>query len=230
MYRSFFKRLIDIAVSFVGLTVLSPVMALLAALVRLTSPGPAFYTQLRAGQHGRPFRLVKFRSMVVNAEHMGARYGMEKNDPRITRLGRFLRASSLDELPQLWNILIGEMSIVGPRPGLLYQAAGYSEEQARRLTVKPGVTGWAQVHGRNEIPWSKRIELDLWYVDNMSFALDLSIVLRTIIVVVSRSGVRQDQPASDVEDFALAPVNHVDSGTSSQCDARTDMQHEEVVS
>lgn len=213
MYRLFFKRLLDVAVSLAALIVLSPVMIVLAVLVRLTSAGPALYTQLRAGQHGRPFRMVKFRSMVVNAEHMGAGYGMEKDDPRITKMGRLLRATSLDELPQSWNILIGDMSIVGPRPGLLYQAAGYSEEQARRLAVRPGVTGWAQIHGRNEIPWSKRIELDLWYVDNMSFSLDLHIVLRTIAVVLSRSGVRQDQSASEVEDFASAPDSHVVSDT-----------------
>ncbi len=207
MYRRFIKRLLGIILSFTALVVLSPLMAVIAMCVRLNSDGPALFPQERTGLYGKPFRMIKFRSMVVGAEHMGAGYGMKKNDPRITSVGKWLRATSLDELPQLWNVLVGDMSVVGPRPGLPYQAACYTERQARRLDVRPGVTGWAQVHGRNEIPWSKRIELDVWYVDNVSFALDLSIVLRTILVVLRKSGFRQDQPASDVEDFAVGSVD-----------------------
>jgi len=189
--------------SFIALVVLSPLMAVIAVCIRLTSAGPALFLQERTGLYGRPFRMIKFRSMVVGAEQMGAGYGMEKDDPRITPVGRWLRATSFDELPQLWNILIGDMSIVGPRPGLPYQAANYTQEQARRLDVRPGITGWAQIHGRNEIPWSRRIQLDLWYVDSLSFGLDLSIVCKTILVVLSGSGFRQDQLASDVEDFGI---------------------------
>jgi len=202
MYRRFVKRLLDMMLSFTALVVLSPLMAVIAMCIRLTSDGSALFLQERIGLYGKPFRMIKFRSMVVGAEQMGAGYGMEKDDPRITPVGRWLRATSFDELPQLWNILIGDMSIVGPRPGLPYQAANYTKEQERRLDVRPGVTGWAQIHGRNEIPWSMRIQLDLWYVDNLSFALDLSIVCKTVLVVLSRSGFRQDQLASDVEDFS----------------------------
>jgi exopolysaccharide biosynthesis polyprenyl glycosylphosphotransferase len=220
LYRLFFKRLLDVALSLAGLIMLSPLMIVAAIAVRLTSEGPVLYLQPRAGLGGRPFRMAKFRTMVVNAERMGAGYGMEKDDPRITKVGKFLRATSLDELPQLWNVLRGDMSIVGPRPGLLYQAAAYSEKQARRLAVRPGVTGWAQIHGRNEIPWSRRIELDLWYVDHVSFATDLHILLRTVTVVVLRSGVRQDQLASDVEDFD-STASGCPSGGTSEADLST---------
>lgn len=207
LYRRYVKRLLDMVLSFMALVVLLPLMAVIAICIRLTSNGPALFLQERIGLHGEPFRMIKFRSMVVGAEHMGAGYGMEKEDPRITRIGKWLRATSLDELPQLWNILVGAMSIVGPRPGLPYQVASYTQEQARRLSVRPGVTGWAQIHGRNEIPWSKRIQLDLWYVDNLSLAVDLSIVFRTVLVILSRSGFRQDQLASEVEDFDTQSVD-----------------------
>ncbi len=213
MYRGLVKRLLDMMLSSIALVVLSPLMAVIAVCIRLTSAGPALFLQERIGLCGRPFRMIKFRSMIVGAEHMGAGYGMEKDDPRITSVGKWLRSISLDELPQLWNILIGDMSIVGPRPGLPYQAASYTREQARRLDVRPGVTGWAQIHGRNEIPWSERIRLDLWYVDHLSFALDLSIVCRTVLIVLSRSGFRQDQLASDVEDFATRPIDRSHTGS-----------------
>lgn len=211
MYRRLVKRLLDMMLSFIALVVLSPLMAVIAVCIRLTSAGPALFLQERTGLYGRPFRMIKFRSMVVGAEQMGAGYGMEKDDPRITPVGRWLRATSFDELPQLWNILIGDMSIVGPRPGLPYQAANYTQEQARRLDVRPGITGWAQIHGRNEIPWSRRIQLDLWYVDSLSFGLDLSIVCKTILVVLSGSGFRQDQLASDVEDFGIESSQELSS-------------------
>lgn len=211
MYRRLVKRLLDMMLSFIALVVLSPLMAVIAVCIRLTSAGPALFLQERTGLYGRPFRMIKFRSMVVGAEQMGAGYGMEKHDPRITPVGRWLRATSFDELPQLWNILIGDMSIVGPRPGLPYQAANYTQEQARRLDVRPGITGWAQIHGRNEIPWSRRIQLDLWYVDSLSFGLDLSIVCKTILVVLSGSGFRQDQLASDVEDFGIESSQELSS-------------------
>jgi len=212
LYRRYVKRLLDIVLSFMGLVVLLPLMAVIAICIRLTSDGPALFLQERIGLHGKPFRMIKFRSMVVGAEHMGAGYGMEKDDPRITRIGKWLRTTSLDELPQLWNILVGAMSIVGPRPGLPYQVASYTQGQARRLSVRPGVTGWAQIHGRNEIPWSKRIQLDLWYVDNLSLAVDLSIVFGTVLVILSRSGFRQDQLASEVEDFSPKRVIEEDDG------------------
>ena len=211
LYRRYINRLPDIVLPSMALVVLLPLMAMIAVCTRLTLAGPALFLQERPGLYGRPFRMIKFRSMVVGAEQMGAGYGMEKDDPRITPVGRWLRATSFDELPQLWNILIGDMSIVGPRPGLPYQAANYTQEQARRLDVRPGITGWAQIHGRNEIPWSRRIQLDLWYVDSLSFGLDLSIVCKTILVVLSGSGFRQDQLASDVEDFGIESSQELSS-------------------
>lgn len=185
-----------------ALVILYPLMVLVAVLIKLTSHGPALFLQERSGLHGKPFRIVKFRSMVTGAEKLGAGYEIEEDDPRITAIGKWLRATSVDELPQLWNVLIGDMSIVGPRPCLMYQVASYNAEQVRRLTVRPGMTGWAQIHGRNEIPWSRRIELDLWYVDHLSLWLDTVISLQTIAVVFSRKGFGQDQPPSSATDLS----------------------------
>ncbi len=185
-----------------ALVILSPLMALVAVLIKLTSQGSALFLQERAGLHGKPFRIVKFRSMVTGAEKAGAGYEIEEDDPRVTAVGKWLRATSIDELPQLWNVLIGDMSIVGPRPCLMYQVASYDVEQARRLTVRPGMTGWAQIHGRNQIPWSRRIEFDLWYVDHLSLLLDTVISLQTVAVVLSRKGFGQDQPPSSAADLS----------------------------
>ncbi len=182
------KRLVDVVLSGVGLMICGPAIAVLAVLVRLESPGHPFYTQTRAGRGGRPFMIYKLRTMVSGAEFTGAGLALQEGDDRITRVGRFLRRYSLDELPNLLNVLRGEMSIVGPRPTLLHQVEQYSDRQRGRLDVKPGLTGWAQIHGRASLPWSERIELDLWYVEHRSLALDLRIIGRTIGMVASGQG------------------------------------------
>jgi len=156
----------------------SPVLALSALAVKLDG-GPVLYRQTRVGKDGRDFELLKLRTMVVGAEKMGAGYAVNRGDERITRAGRVLRRLSLDELPQLWNVVRGEMSLIGPRPTLRYQVDRYDERQRRRLAVKPGLTGWAQIHGRAALPWAERIELDLWYVEHRSPTVDLRILLRT---------------------------------------------------
>lgn len=177
------KRLLDFAVSLVGLIILLPLFTIIAVAIKIDDRGPVFFRQERAGKDGRIFQIYKFRSMEVGAEHKGAGVFVEENDPRITRVGKFLRHTSFDELPQLINVLKGEMSLVGPRPTLPYQVERYDARQRKRLTVKPGITGWAQVNGRNALTWPERIELDLWYVDNWSVWLDFKILFRTLIVL-----------------------------------------------
>jgi len=154
-------------------------LAVGALAVKLTSRGPVLYRQSRVGKDGADFELLKLRTMVVGAERQGAGFAVDRGDPRITRAGRVLRRLSLDELPQLWNVVRGDMSVVGPRPTLRYQVEQYTPRQLRRLEVKPGITGWAQVHGRATLPWTERIELDVWYVEHRSPALDLKILART---------------------------------------------------
>jgi len=172
------NRALDLAAAGTTLVLASPVLAVSALAVKLDG-GPALYRQTRVGKDGRDFELLKLRTMVVGAEKLGAGYAVNRGDERITRVGRVLRRLSLDELPQLWNIVRGEMSLIGPRPTLRYQVERYDARQRRRLEVKPGLTGWAQIHGRAELPWAERIELDLWYVDHRSPAVDLRILLRT---------------------------------------------------
>jgi lipopolysaccharide/colanic/teichoic acid biosynthesis glycosyltransferase len=157
----------------------SPLLAFAAAVVKLDDGGPILYRQTRVGRDGRDFELLKLRTMVVGAETMGAGAAVNAGDSRITRAGRVLRRLSLDELPQLWNVVRGEMSLIGPRPTLRYQVEQYDERQRHRLDVKPGLTGWAQIHGRARLSWAERIELDLWYVEHRSPAVDLRILLRT---------------------------------------------------
>src|SRR3989339_56230 len=182
------KAFIDQTLGWMVLIILSPWFWLLAALIRLETPGPAFFRQERIGQDGRPFVAYKFRSMVDHAASLGLGLNVAVNDARITRVGRFLRRTSLDELPQVFNVLRGEMSLVGPRPTLAYQVAAYTDFQRRRLLVKPGITGWAQVNGRNAIPWEERIKLDVWYVDNWSLSLDLLILGRTLKTWIRKEG------------------------------------------
>jgi lipopolysaccharide/colanic/teichoic acid biosynthesis glycosyltransferase len=184
------KWVVDRLVAAVSLVVLSPVLVAIWIWVRLDAGKPVFMTQLRAGKNGAPFRLLKVRSMVPNAVDVGKELGLTEDpfgvvpaDPRITRSGRILRRTGLDELPQLVNILAGQMSIVGPRPDLVEQAAHYSESDRRRLSVRPGLTGWSQTHGREEISWPERIEQDLWYIDHWSLWLDAKIVLLTFAQV-----------------------------------------------
>ena len=165
-----------------------PVVAVCALAVRIDSRGPVFYRQTRSGLEGDRFEIIKLRTMVVGAESLGAGMAVDEGDARITRVGGFLRRWSLDELPNVWNVLSGEMSLVGPRPTLPEQVADYSEHQRRRLSVRPGITGWAQVSGRASLPWSERIELDIWYIDNASLRLDLKILFATARMVLTSSG------------------------------------------
>ncbi len=187
-YAMHLKRALDLAAALTALALLSPLWLLLALLVKLDSKGPVFYRQERIGRDGRSFLLFKFRSMVQGAEKKGAGILVEKDDARITRMGRILRKLSLDEIPQLFNVVAGDMSLVGPRPGLRYQVEQYDEVQRRRLLVRPGVTGWAQVHGRNAIDWGRRIELDLDYIDRLSFGTDLLVLLKTVPSVLKAEG------------------------------------------
>jgi len=180
------KRAIDLLGSLTGLLITSPLLLGVALAIKLDDGGPVFFRQQRAGLKGQAFRIFKFRTMVINAEKQGAGVFVEEEDPRITRVGKFLRHTSLDELPQLINILRGEMSLVGPRPTLPYQVENYDQKQMRRLDVKPGITGWAQVNGRSALTWPERIELDLWYIENWSLWLDLKIILKTFLVVLKK--------------------------------------------
>jgi lipopolysaccharide/colanic/teichoic acid biosynthesis glycosyltransferase len=182
------RRLIDIFASALALVLSSPVMLASVLAIKLDSRGPAFYRQRRAGLHGEPFDLLKLRTMVDGAEHVGAGLAVNAGDARITRVGSFLRRTSLDELPNLVNVLRGEMSLIGPRPTLPAQVAQYTERQHGRLAVKPGITGWAQVNGRASLPWSQRIELDLYYVEHRSLLLDLRILARTPMLVLGGGG------------------------------------------
>lgn len=195
------KRLIDILLSLIGLILLAVPFAMIALAIKLDSEGPVFFRQERVGKGGRVFKTWKFRTMIVGAVNQGLGYNVAKNDPRITRVGRFLRSWGLDELPQLINVLKGEMSIVGPRPTLQYQVDQYDDFQRRRLLVKPGITGWALIHGRNLLSWEERIKYDVWYVDHWSLGLDLWIMLRTIwVVLIKREGVYGPSGVND--DFA----------------------------
>jgi len=173
------NRAADVLVAGAGLVLASPFLGLAALAAKLEDRGPVLYRQTRVGKGGADFDVLKLRSMVVGAETLGAGFAVDEGDARITRVGRILRRTSIDELPQLWNILRGDMSIIGPRPTLRYQVEQYDATQRRRLDVRPGLTGWAQVHGRASLPWAERIELDVWYVDHRSMRVDLAILLRT---------------------------------------------------
>ena len=173
------NRAADVVSASIGLAVASPVLAAVALAIKLEDGGPVLYRQRRVGHRGRDFDLLKLRTMVAGAESRGAGFAVNRGDPRITRTGRLLRRLSLDELPQLWNVVRGDMSLIGPRPTLRYQVDEYTPRQRRRLDVKPGLTGWAQVNGRTKLPWDERIELDVWYVEHRSPRVDLKILLRT---------------------------------------------------
>jgi lipopolysaccharide/colanic/teichoic acid biosynthesis glycosyltransferase len=183
------KRLFDFSVSFIALLMLSPIFLLLALSVRVNIGRPILFTQTRPGLHGKAFTMIKFRTM-TNAR--GADGSLLPDAERLTRFGRFLRATSLDELPELWNVLKGDMSLVGPRPLLMEYLPLYSPEQARRHDVRPGITGWAQVNGRNAISWDEKFKLDVWYVDHQSFWLDMKILFLTVKRVFQRHGISAD--------------------------------------
>lgn len=182
-----FKRAMDIIIAAAGLIITSPVLLITAILIKLDSPGPVLFMQERIGKDGKVFRIAKFRSMCTGAEHTGSGVYSGKNDARVTRVGRVIRATSIDELPQLYNILKGDMSLIGPRPPLTYHPwpiDKYTEEQFHMFDVRPGITGWAQVHGRKDVEWNKRIRLNVWYVKHISFWLDVKIFFMTIIKVL----------------------------------------------
>ncbi len=191
------QRVFDLALGVGGLLLLAPLMVCVALGVWLSLGSPVFFRQTRPGLHGRPFRLLKFRTMADLTDNEGRLLPDEK---RLTRVGRLLRATSLDELPELFNVLRGDMSLVGPRPLLMKYLARYTPEQMRRHEVRPGLTGWAQVNGRNAISWEEKFELDVWYVDNWSLWLDVRIIARTILKVLRREGISQEGKAT-MEEF-----------------------------
>ena len=198
------KHSIDFVISLVLLILLSPLFLIVALIIKLESRGPVFFKQDRIGKDGELFVIYKFRSMVNNADKMGAGINLSKDDNRITPFGHFIRNWSIDELPQLINILIGDMSIIGPRPTITYQVERYSERQRKRLNMRPGVTGWAQVNGRNSLPWVKRIEYDIWYVENYSLLLDLKIFIKTFRVALLREGLYGEDGVND--DFDVTTI------------------------
>lgn len=183
------KRCFDIAVALAALLLLSPVIGLIALAIKLDDGGPVLFIQERVGRGLRKFRCIKFRTMIVGAESQGNRFIVTKNDARVTRVGDKLRSWTLDEIPQLINVLKGEMSIVGPRPWVEEQARHCAEKDRRRFDFKPGMAGWAWIHGRNKVPWDERVRLDLYYVDHWSFGLDLVILLKAVLMLVRRDGV-----------------------------------------
>ena len=208
MYRHFFKRFFDIIVSFLGIVILLVPMLVIALIIKIDSPGPVLFKQKRIGRHGKVFNIYKFRSMCVGAEKMGTGVYSEKGDSRVTRVGKFLRATSIDEIPQFFNILFGHMSFIGPRPPLTYHPwpiEKYTEEQLRMFEVRPGVTGWAQINGRKGVEWNKRIELNVYYVDHVSFFFDVKIFFFTIFKVLKNEDnenngatvVKEEQPESE---------------------------------
>ena len=193
-YKSFFKRTLDITVSASALLLLSVPLAAVTAWLHFANKGAgAFFTQKRPGKNGKIFRVVKFKTMTDERDADGR---LLPDAKRLTRAGKFVRSTSIDELPQLWNVLRGDMSLIGPRPLLVKYLPLYSPEQARRHEVRPGITGWAQCHGRNSIPWSRKFELDVWYVDHISLRTDLEVVLTTLRKVIRREGISQEGEAT----------------------------------
>jgi lipopolysaccharide/colanic/teichoic acid biosynthesis glycosyltransferase len=186
--RPVLRRLIDIVVSAMGLLVTGPLLLAAMVAIRLESRGSAIYRQRRVGMDGHPFEVLKLRTMVDGAEHVGAGLAIDAGDARVTRVGTLLRRTSIDELPNLLNVLRGEMSLIGPRPTLPVQVEQYTPRQRGRLAIRPGITGWAQVNGRASLPWAERIELDLYYIEHRSPALDLHILARTVAMVLGGEG------------------------------------------
>jgi lipopolysaccharide/colanic/teichoic acid biosynthesis glycosyltransferase len=191
---SAWKRFFDLTVAIAALIVSAPMLGLIAVAIKVSSRGPVLFAQERIGWQGRTFRIIKFRSMVRDAPYIrnpdGSAFSSD-TDPRVTRLGRILRRTSLDEIPQLWNVVRGEMSLIGPRPELAEGIQSYRPADFRRLNVRPGMTGWAVVHGRNDVPINMRRDLDTWYADHAGFLLDLKILCKTIATVVVREGINR---------------------------------------
>jgi sugar transferase EpsL len=205
------KRLIDLGVASAGLFCLTPLLGIIAAVVRVRLGTPILFRQERSGLDGRPFLIYKFRTMLDSTDEAGH---LLPDDQRLTAFGRVLRKNSLDELPELWNVIKGDMSLVGPRPFVARYLERYSPRQARRLEVKPGVTGWAQINGRNSLTWEQKFELDVWYVDHQSLLLDLRILGRTLLKVLRREGISAKVHATMPEFAGTAPVGPSDEGRS----------------
>lgn len=186
MYKFFFKRILDLVIALIGLIMLLPIFFIIILLIRINLGSPLIFKQARPGLGGKVFNIYKFRTMTNKKNKNGT---LLSDEERLTKFGKFLRSTSLDELPALWNVLIGDMSLVGPRPLLIEYLSLYSQEQVRRHEVRPGITGWAQVNGRNAISWNKKFVMDVWYVDNQSFILDIKILFLTLIKVIKRDGI-----------------------------------------
>ena len=213
MYKHVIKRFFDIILSLIGILILLVPMLIIALLIKIDSKGPVLFCQKRIGKGGKVFNIYKFRSMCVGAESMGSGVYSGKGDKRVTRIGRILRATSLDEIPQFFNILFGHMSFIGPRPPLTYHPwpiEKYTEEQLKMFDVRPGVTGWAQINGRKGVEWNRRIELNVYYVEHLSFLFDMKIIFKTIFKVLRNSDnentgatvVKAEEPVSNTEETA----------------------------
>ncbi|MBR7160664.1 MAG: sugar transferase [Clostridia bacterium] len=222
MYRHFFKRLFDIIFSLLGIIISAIPMLIIAIAIKLDSKGPVIFKQERIGKGGKVFKIWKFRSMCVGAEQTGSGVYSGKGDTRVTKVGKFLRRTSLDEIPQFFSVLKGDMSFIGPRPPLTYHPwpiDQYTEEQLRMFDVRPGITGWAQINGRKDVEWNKRIKLNVWYVDNLSLWLDIKILFLTVFKVFSNADNENvgatvvSAPTDDVKDSTVADASSTESET-----------------
>ena len=222
MYRHFFKRLFDILFSLLGIIISAIPMLIIAIAIKLDSKGPVIFKQERIGKGGKVFKIWKFRSMCVGAEQTGSGVYSGKGDTRVTKVGKFLRRTSLDEIPQFFSVLKGDMSFIGPRPPLTYHPwpiDRYTEEQLRMFDVRPGITGWAQINGRKDVEWNKRIKLNVWYVDNLSLWLDIKILFLTVFKVFSNADNENvgatvvSAPTDDVKDSTVADASSTESET-----------------
>jgi lipopolysaccharide/colanic/teichoic acid biosynthesis glycosyltransferase len=193
MYKFFFKRILDLTIALIGLILLLPIFFIFMILIKINLGSPLIFKQARPGFKTKVFNIYKFRTMTDKKNKNGI---LLPDDERLTKFGKFLRSTSLDELPGLWNVLIGDMSLVGPRPLLIEYLSLYSSEQARRHEIRPGITGWSQVNGRNAISWNEKFEMDVWYIDNQSFILDVKILFLTLIKVIKRDGISHNNHAT----------------------------------
>ena len=221
MYKHFFKRFFDILLSLIGIIVAAIPMLIIAIIIKIDSKGPVIFKQKRIGKNGKVFNIYKFRSMCVGAEKTGSGVYSGKGDKRVTKVGKILRATSLDEIPQFFNLLKGDMSFIGPRPPLTYHPwewDKYTKEQKRMFEVRPGITGWAQVHGRKDVEWNKRIELNVWYVDHVSLWLDIKILFMTVGKVFTNADNENTKatvvtPSAEVATTSDEPLNKVEGET-----------------
>ena len=197
----YIKRIFDVIISLISLIILFPIFTITGILIKLDSDGPIFFRQERVGKSGKVFKIYKFRTMVLNAENIGLGYAVQKNDSRITKVGKYLRSNGIDELPQILNALKGEMSLVGPRPTLLYQVQKYTAWEKRRLEMRPGITSLMIISGHNKLSWPEKIKTDIYYIDHWSLWLDLKILFKTVwVIVFTREGIYEDNPKVDFQE------------------------------